>query len=213
MLFQISIRIEKKEKGVIMPKENRVAEQKNVQRIGQALSEQRKCDIKEIAEKILIQYKLSPGFDLAKFLTEYEGFVVGMQKMVADTTGVLMINPDAPIGNTGSKKLIIINETLKEEPNFILRRRFITAHEYGHAKLHAKEKLFAHRDTSDLAAPQEQEAEYFARCLLMPENSVRELVNISRVHDDSTGISTLISLVFKVTEKKAQQRMEDLGIA
>lgn len=214
MTFRISIQIMEKEKGVAMPEENRVAEQKVVQRVGQALSDERKNQIKAIAEEIIAKNQLVPGFDLAKFLTDHEGFAIGLQKMVADTTGVLMINLGTPIGNTGSDKLIIINEALRAEKDFKLRRRFITAHEYGHAKLHANgERLFAHRDTSDLDAPREQEAEYFARCFLMPEDRVRDLVAISGVHDDKIGIATLISLVFKVTKKKALQRVEELGIA
>lgn len=212
MTYQIIIQIEKKVKGVAMPKESIASEQKEVQSISQAISETRKNEIKTIAEEIILKNKLAPGFDLVKFLTTHEGFVVGTKEMAADTTGVLMINLREPIGNTGSNKLIIINESLKVKQDFKLRRRFITAHEYGHAVLHAKERLFAHRDTSDLKAPLEQEAEFFARCFLMPEDRVRELLDISRIHDNNTGLPALISLVFKVTEKKARIRMEELGL-
>lgn len=178
------------------------------------LTEAREREVRAAAEGILKKYKLLPGFDLARFLTRQEGFVLVLKEMDAHTTGVLMIDPDKTILQADSDKMIVINQKLQEKPDFQQRSRFIAAHEYGHSKLHASGGRFFHRDTPDVDTPQEREAEYFARCLLMPEQSVRELMRISGMAEGSLDEKTaMISRFFNVTRKKALRRMEDLVLA
>lgn len=178
------------------------------------LTEAREREVRAAAEGILNKYKLLPGFDLARFLTRQEGFVLVLKEMDAHTTGVLMIDPDKTILQADSDKMIVINQKLQEKPDFQQRSRFIAAHEYGHSKLHASGGQFFHRDTPDVDTPQEREAEYFARCLLMPEQSVRELMRISGMAEGSLDEKTaMISRFFNVTRKKALRRMEDLVLA
>ena len=178
------------------------------------LTEAREREVRAAAEGILNKYKLLPGFDLARFLTRQEGFVLVLKEMDAHTTGVLMIDPDKTILQADSDKMIVINQKLQEKPDFQQRSRFIAAHEYGHSKLHASGGQFFHRDTPDVDTPQEREAEYFARCLLMPEQCVRELMRISGMAEGSLDEKTaMISRFFNVTRKKALRRMEDLVLA
>ena len=207
MMIRIYIQIEQKETEMI---------EKNITAGGAEtvaeLSEDRKREIQKTAEDILDQYKLLPGFDLARFLTQKENFVLGLKEMECNTTGVLLINQEEFIRGTNTHKLILINQKLQEQPNFQQRSRFIAAHEYGHSKLHAGGKpYYPHRDTSNVNAPQEQEAEYFARCLLMPEKSIRELTELSAVANGSFEDKVaMIARFFNVTQKKASQRMADL---
>lgn len=209
MMIRIQIQIEQKETGAEMIAKNIIADE--AETVAE-LSEDRKREIQNMAEDILDQYKLLPGFDLAQFLTRQEHFVLGLKEMERDTTGVLLINQEEFIRGTNTHKLILINQNLQEQPNFQQRSRFIAAHEYGHSKLHANGKpYYPHRDTSNVNAPLEQEAEYFARCLLMPEKSIRELTELSAVANGSFEDKVaMIARFFNVTQKKASQRMEDL---
>ncbi|MCR4935509.1 MAG: ImmA/IrrE family metallo-endopeptidase [Oscillospiraceae bacterium] len=179
-----------------------------------ALTAERKREIQQKAEAILEEYHLLPGFDLTRFLTDKKGFVLSVQELEPDTTGEFLIDSEKPFGKTNANKLILINQKLQEKPDFQQRRRFIAAHEFAHAVLHANNKRFYwHRDTSNVSALMEQEAEFFARCLLMPEESVRDMMKISAMQRaEPKDRAALISRVFNVTQKKALQRMEDLAL-
>ena len=209
MTIRIHIQIGQKETGAEMIDKALSADRTET---AVELSEDRLREIQKTAEDILDQYKLLPGFDLARFLTREESFVLGLKEMDRNTTGVLLINQEEFIRGTTTHKLILINQRLQEQPDFQQRSRFIAAHEYGHYKLHATGmSYYPHRDTSNVNAPQEQEAEYFARCLLMPEKSIRELMKLSAVADGSTeDKAAMIARFFNVTQKKASQRMADL---
>ena len=209
-MIRIHIQIGQKETGIIMTQKRNAADRRNVPN----LTEEQERKVRETAEEVLNRYRLLPGFDLARFLTRQEGFVLALKEMDAHTTGVLMIDPNQTILQAGSDKMIIINQKLQEKPDFQQRSRFIAAHEYGHSKLHASGGRFFHRDTPNVDTPQEREAEYFARCLLMPEQSVRELMRISGMAEGTRDEKTaMISRFFNVTRKKALQRMEDLVLA
>ena len=213
MAYHIRIVITERKMGTKVDVIDRVAETN--QREGHTLTDNRMQEIQAIANRILQRNNLRPGFDLAKFLTEHEKFAIGLQRMDPDTTGMLLINPEHTIANTGSNRVILVNESLKTDVDFNYKRRFIVAHEYGHAVLHASGKeLYAHRDTSALNDEVdnhwlEQEAEYFARCLLIPADNVIELLSIKGLDNDKSAV---VSLVFKVTKKKAVQRLKELQL-
>lgn len=178
------------------------------------LSEKRKKEIETIVDKIISEHQLGrPGFDLVAFLTEEEQFKVGMRKLDKDTTGILLVNEQKSISDTNAHRLIVINSRLGEEPNFYERRRFIAAHEYGHFILHYDgNEIFAHRDYSEKEEPAEEEADYFARCLLMPRRLVKIAIELWGIEDAPIDEKALVlSETFKVTKKKARQRLiEDL---
>lgn len=185
------------------------------------MTEERKRDIEAEADRIIETHNLqTPGFNLAKFLTGFEGFMLGMQDLDDDTTGMLLVNDSEYIKGTETNRLIVVNRRIREDApdseTFIRKRRFIVAHEYGHFILHKKadEKLFAHRDHSKRNSPQEEEADFFARCLLMPRALVEKFVSIEEVKETNLNEQVdLIARIFKVTPKKAKQRLcEDLGV-
>lgn len=186
------------------------------------MTDERKREIEAEANRLIETHSLlTPGFDLAKFLSGYEGFKLGMQDLDDDTTGMLLVNDNEYIKGTETNRLIVVNRKIRkrsqDRETFIRKRRFIVAHEYGHFILHKKadEKLFAHRDRSKRNSTREEEADYFARCLLMPRALVEKFVAIEEVKetnlDEQAG---LIARVFNVTPKKAKQRLcEDLGVS
>ena len=153
-----------------------------------------------------------PSFDLIKFLKEKEGFEIVLQSMPDDTTGLIIMNDNEPIQNTNLKKLIAINSSLQSDPDYIQRRRFIIAHEYAHSQLHKQNSvLFAHRDTKKKETDAEQEADCFARCLLMPRKLMYPIVTDEKFQQlNEHEKERYISRVFNVTEKKARQRLTDL---
>lgn len=177
-------------------------------------SPERRREIEGIVDKIIASHDLKrPGFDLVTFLTKSQSFTVGLQDLDSDTTGLLLVNDSEYIEGLQTHRLIVLNNFLKTKPNYLRRRRFITAHEFGHFILHKEGKtIFAHRDYSSRETPEEKEADFFARCLLMPRSLVREVLSVGEV--DSIDIEEKVALIartFNVTEKKARQRLtEDL---
>lgn len=156
----------------------------------------------------------SPSVDIVS-LVRNDGFVVEPAKMDKDTTGRLIVD-DSKIHK---QRIISVNTSFtnpKNESNIILKKsRFITAHEYGHFVLH-NEKLgqptYAHRDTHHRTEPIEQEADYFARSILMPSDIFKKTYLLIK----SFGIKKkkerirLLSEFFTVTIDKASKRLEDL---
>lgn len=182
------------------------------------LTEQKKEEINNVIHALQRQYPelTVPAFDITSFLITNESFSIATMYIDDDTTGMLIVDDDNHIQNTTTHRLIIINGMLQEKPDYIQRRRFITAHEYGHFSLHKKEsKQYAHRDTQSKEKPEEIEAEYFARCLLMPEKTIKELLNLKTIQE--LGLREKINTVarmFNVTTSKAQQRLQnDFGFS
>lgn len=163
-----------------------------------------------------INFKKSPYVDIVS-LVKKDGFKVEVENMDIDTTGCLFVNDDDEDSKT---RLIVVNSIFKNpdnEPDVIFKKsRFITAHEYGHFILH-KEKghpIFAHRDTYNRTDPQELEADYFARSILMPLVSFKPYYKVAKqITDNDEEFSiALLSKVYKVTRNKVRKRVEDLLI-
>lgn len=142
------------------------------------ISEERLQEIENLVNGILTKNNLIPRFDLTQFLIQC-GYQLVQQELDDDTTGMLFIDDNNFIPGTCSHKLIVINSNLQKEENFMQRRRYIAAHEFAHELLHKKENTqYAHRDYSKKETIEEQEADYFARCLLMPKNYIEEILSL-----------------------------------
>lgn len=175
----------------------------------------RRIEIEALVNEMIQKNNIeTPGFDLIKFLNQ-EGFQVVLQDMDdGDTTGLLLIDDINCIPNTDTHKLIAINSKLQSQPEFFKRRRYIAAHEFAHSQLHKKDLTqYAHRDYSKKDALEEKEADFFARCLLMPKSLMNQFLNLSFMKSLSLERKiSIISKLFNVTEKKARIRLtEDLG--
>lgn len=178
-----------------------------------SITKERAQEIETLVDNILTQNELSPRFDLTHFLFQ-KGFQIVQQELDDDTTGMLFVDDNNFIPGTQSNKLIVINSKLKQKDDFIQRRRYISAHEFAHEQLHKKEKVqYAHRDYSKKETQEEMEADYFARCLLMPRKFIESLFSLEQFKQLPFNMKVaIVSSVFNVTESKAQKRLEsDLG--
>jgi len=184
-----------KEKGVIM-----------------GLSKERMLEIEKIADKILVKtkFKDKPFIDIVSIVKK-DGFTVQQTELEMNTTGCLLVN------DYKKERLIVVNSYFKEsndEKEVILKKsRFITAHEYGHYILHKHERksIFAHRDTYHKTEIKELEADYFARCILMPIYKFFISYDfLMSEYKDSEYVVTFLSDYFRVTRKKILARIEDI---
>ena len=180
-------------------------------------SEQRRSEIEHQVNAIISNNNLYvPGFDLIQYLTKKEKFQIVLQQLPHKITGVLLVDDTKEILNTNTNRLISINSSLKDEENYSQRMRFICAHEYSHFILHKRDTdtQYAHRDTDHRDEPEEKEADFFARCLLMPADMVRKILNLDFIRKlEWNEQVSFIARTFNVTFNKATQRMvEDLKI-
>lgn len=186
------------------------------------IKKERKIEIEKRVNDIIANNNLNnPGFDLIKFLTNPKAFPdgkpfqIGSQLLDKDVTGILLVDDNDYVPTTNTHKLIVINSLLQFEPDYRKKRRFIIAHEYGHYILHKNKSVqYAHRDTSNKRAEIEQEADFFARCLLMPEEQINNILQLDFAKKlQSNDKVDLISRTFNVTRKKSIQRLkEDLNL-
>ncbi len=178
----------------------------------------RRQEIESVVNEVITQNDLgAPGFDLTKFLTKEYDFKIGAQDLDKNTTGILLVDDDEFIPDTDTHRLISVNRDLGVDDEYIynLKKRFIVAHEFAHFVLHKNEHTqFAHRDTDKKNTPEEREADYFARCLLMPRKLVSDILDVEGIKEQSLcDKASMISRLFSVTLTKAKTRIEELGLA
>ena len=174
---------------------------------------ERKKEIETIVTELLknVDFTKSPYVDIVK-LVEGKGFSVETSDMDIETTGFLYADSENKI------KRITVNKKFKnpdgEEDVIFKKSRFITAHEYGHYILHRKEgqMVVLYRDTYHRSEPDELEADYFARSILMPLTQFQLFYEIAQElgKGDEEFVTNLLSLAFKVTRNKVNRRINDL---
>lgn len=184
-----------------------------------------KLDIEEKVGEILSSYEFSSLKGNNSLIVDIVQLVKGSQfdvqtsEMDINTTGCLFVNDLDTIMNTKKNRLIVVNKDFKNndnDENVVLKKsRFITAHEYGHFILHKKEgiPIYAHRDSDRRTDPEELEADYFARSILMPYELFKqyvETIKLLNLYDDIKDAALLLSNIFKVTKDKAYKRLNDL---
>ena len=111
--------------------------------------------------------------------------------------------------------IIFINSSIR-----LARQIFTLAHEFGHSILHfAEESTFVDdgftigEKTSEI---KEQEANYFAACLLMPEEEVRKYLDLELQDFSEKGLNAMniakVMSEFNVSFEMALNRLCTLGI-
>lgn len=180
-------------------------------------------------EKKVYEILSASGFDLSQKnnslivdivqLVKGYHFDVKTSEMDLNTTGCLFVNDLDTIMGTDKNRVIVVNKNFKNngnDDNVVLKKsRFITAHEYGHFVLHKKEgiPIYAHRDSDHRTEPEELEADYFARSILMPFGLFKQYVStikLLNLYDNIKDAIPLLSNIFKVTKDKASKRLNDL---
>lgn len=90
---------------------------------------------------------------------------------------------------------------------------FTIAHEIGHYFIHMQEKnnYLCYRHKKNITSDEknlEDESDYFASCLLMPENKIRKALEL---YPDVASVETL-SKLFEVSKEAMVKRLEELKI-
>ena len=162
----------------------------------------------EKANEILTKYGFKRPVDVVQ-LAESMGFVVGNAKMKKEEDGFILVNNDTQeILGVKTQKLIGVN---RERDLFT--KRFIIAHELGHYILHSKNKsIFAQREQTHGRTSEENDVDFFAACLLMPEEDfVKTASSIRCTYDeiDDYQLAKILSEQFKVPQLSAFRRLEE----
>ena len=170
------------------------------------------------------EFFADPKVDVFK-LAEHLGFKVieiDHDSLVEgkEVEGIMIIDK-AEIGNTGSKKIICINSTLSSE-----EKRFAIAHEIGHYIYHHfnestptfevrfktnKKYNKNYRDNYTQDKP-ENEADFFAASILMPQNLVEREIDAYRIKNNDKvgkeifGLITHLATTFSVDTMCAMRR-------
>lgn len=182
------------------------------------LKPERMEQIEERAEGLLTAYRYRPEVNDYVEIVEFarwRGFEIGNSRLPRTEDGFIIIQPDnaAGNGNTLGPRTIAVNVDRS-----VPFKRFIIAHELGHAALHWKgEELYLHRDSERLKTPEEQEqeeeADYFASALLMPRKSLRHWFN--RLKRDDLSLDDIcgrLSRIYSVPEKTVLSRLKELKL-
>lgn len=101
----------------------------------------------------------------------------------------------------------------------LAREIFTLAHEIGHIVLHMEKVMSFIDDTITISGrstdEKEQEANYFASCLLMPEDEVDKFLDLEIADFKTNGLSAMdiarIMSEFNVSFEMALNRLENLG--
>ncbi len=160
--------------------------------------------IDDRAVRVLNAYGYSPKKDCyvdAIKLCRFFGFKVKQSNNLdAFDDGTVSVSPKS------SEKSILINSDRSFET-----KRFIAAHELSHYLLHYTKSsgVFKHRESIKGKDLEENDADYMAACLLMPESAFREQYKLAVAKGDLDIVSTLQS-VFLTPEESIVRRIQEV---
>lgn len=179
------------------------------------LNDMEKLQIEERATKLMesIGYcDNDEAIDIIR-IAKSLGFAVGNALLTEDDDGFIIVEEGAAsILGIKTDKLIGVNSERTLE-----WKRFIVAHEIAHYLLHyssqGNQGMYAHRDHRKGRNDVENEADFFAACLLMPREKVVE--KFKELKDKKLSMSEIVLLLakrFAVTQKMTERRIEELGL-
>jgi len=164
-----------------------------------------KIDAQGAAQKLLKRFGATVPVDVYTMAQEL-GVAVVEESLDDSVSGFLVVKND--------KGIIAVNKN-----HHTNRRRFSIAHELGHFVLHRKQaKLFVtnvyYRNGSSEKGvdPKEIQANAFAAALLMPENTLRELVGETAIDlSDEERVKSLAAK-FEVSLQAMSVRLSSLNL-
>ncbi len=179
-----------------------------------------KKKIEELAQKVYKPYSNSRDSVEVVKIAQKNGFAVAQADLKLPEQGFILVNNNVDrILGIPTKKLIVVNSNLDTAD-----RRFVIAHELGHYFIYAeKQTMFAHRDMDGALFAQrddikgkdeeEQNADYFAACLLMPSesfsNAYEEIKTNCSVRNK---IVMELAYKFNVPLESVSRRIKELGL-
>lgn len=170
-----------------------------------------KKNIETKVDEIISKFSYEKDVDIVEIAKSY-GFVVGEATLPEAEDGFIRVDDKATeIFGIKTSRLIAVNASRE-----FIDKRFIIAHELGHFFLHydsAVNSIFAHRENIKGKNEQEQDVDYFAACLLMPEKSFRKFFSdFKKVTNGIYEAIIRLSEIFKVPLTSAKRRCEELGL-
>lgn len=117
----------------------------------------------------------------------YTSYLFSPTKDMKDVYGVFAHN---------SKKILISDQISPQE------RLFTAAHEVGHAVLHPQDDYVDFKHLLNNSDPKEEEADFFASCLLMPEKAL--IKQWKRFEGDIRKLSLFFGPNMSVVAKRAE---------
>ena len=164
--------------------------------------------IAEKANKLLTQFGYNSDYDTCIDITRLAtsvGFRVGESSR-------LHFKDDGFISVSRDKKNLIIgvnNDRTIEE------KRFIVAHELAHYFLHCVDSdlkdTIMHREHIKGKNEDENDADYFAACILMPEKSfVRQYKKLKEEQSDFSDIIDCLQAIYKTPRESIKRRIEEV---
>lgn len=169
------------------------------------LSDMDRTQIENKAKELLGEMGYTFGVVDIVGIAKKLGFVVANAEVPDNLEGFIIIdrNHDKILG-IETQMLIGVNSEYN-----LPEKRFIVAHEIGHYLLHYDQTrdtgLFAHRDHKTGKNDKENDVDYFAAVLLMPEGEFR------KKYKEDNRISVL-SNYFNVPHASAERRVKELGL-
>ena len=143
------------------------------------------------------------------------GFQVGLAVMSDNEDGFIIIDDttDSIQKMTGIKTDKLIGVNAKRN---LQEKRFIIAHELGHYRLHYKDEvsdgMYAHRENRKGKDDKENEADFFAACLLMPQEIFKEKYMNWKAKDlAEDDIITLLQKHFNVPKESVERRITEVA--
>ena len=167
--------------------------------------------IEEMTTDLLMEYSIDAtnGYDIV-LLANKMGFAVGNASLADNDDGFIAVDKkQRTLLGTPSNKVVGVNV----KRDYYLKR-FIVAHELGHYVLEGQDQpLYAHRDTQPkVRSKAEQEADYFAACLLMPREAfIRSYEKIRTIEKLSERIKILKD-TFEAPVESIIRRFEELEL-
>ncbi len=182
-----------------------------------------KENIEDISNKVVNNYNPNPKIDIGYVdiinIAEKLGFEVMSMKLPEEEDGFIIINESSSVlSYRHINKLIGVNYNRS-----LAWKRFIIAHELGHYYLEYANNpndlfgMYASRESNKGRSKDENKADFFAACLLMPRvffekafNDIKRTFKDGKV--DMAYMIFTLSQKFIVTERMAQRRIEELGL-
>lgn len=178
------------------------------------ISDERKTEIINTTKKILKEYSLpSQNVDIVNVATQL-GFSVYLMKDDIDSDGVIIVNKqNKPIaeGIFNESKIIGFKKSIDRNTN-----RFIIAHELGHFFLHSANSksdifVYEYKGSNGLNNEYEEEANFFAANLLVPEERFNEALHNYKEPISSTFLVEDLANAFEVDSGCILRRFGELG--
>ena len=171
-----------------------------------------RTEISAKAQELLDKYSvvLSPTVDAAELAIRM-GFEVFNADLDADDEGFIAINTnEKAIFGAKTNRVIGISRNLD-----LAQKRFVIAHELGHYCLHYDESspIYAHRDKR-FKGEEEQDVDYFAACLLMPEKPFKAFYRAAKeiFGSNKERILSFLSKNFIAPVGSVERRISELAL-